>query len=515
MAKKKGNKNMKPTPMQFMMGGTIGAGGAKGTSLMGIGAPQASLGAIPNTMNTSEMMPPSFKKGCVGLKIPKYQYGGAIPKFYTGTLQVPEHPGAVQGAGWQGAAQGYGAGKAVTDALPLEMLGPKGMAIEMGLRGGTALWAALKAKGKNKRAAKRKAQDIATNLQLDENTYDDTFLAQSMPDYYMKKGGRIMKAKNGYKIPKYLTGTPNLGGAGSVDMTGLAAGPTASSPFSMSNLQGWQAYGGDMMGAGDMSAGQQFKQGLQDPNFKQGMKQGGMQLAEAGADLAIGAIKDDKDRAAASFFKTLLQGEAGSIAGMLGGGGGGMAQMGGGMLHDAMLIEGEEKEVLAYRNADGKLVPYNAEAARIENMEEVEPGVYKAKKGIKNFLSPNKWKQSSLKRTKHTERNKHGGTGEYLIAKAGLVIIPGNKAQAFMEGDDATREAIWSGLPKHETQEPAYAKNGLRVPKYEKGTSGTGEKTLSPKGYAAINKFENTLGTFDASGNPIGMDMGDNYAQTG
>jgi len=37
---------------------------------------------------------------------------------------------------------------------------------------------------------------------------------------------------------------------------------------------------------------------------------------------------------------------------------------------------------------------------------------------------------------------------------------------------------------------------------------------LSEKGYKAINQFENTLGTYDANGNPIGMGKGDNYAQT-
>ena len=37
---------------------------------------------------------------------------------------------------------------------------------------------------------------------------------------------------------------------------------------------------------------------------------------------------------------------------------------------------------------------------------------------------------------------------------------------------------------------------------------------LPDKGYAAINQFENTMGTYDAQGNPIGMGRGDQYAQT-
>jgi uncharacterized protein (DUF433 family) len=43
-----------------------------------------------------------------------------------------------------------------------------------------------------------------------------------------------------------------------------------------------------------------------------------------------------------------------------------------------------------------------------------------------------------------------------------------------------------------------------------KGYSGL----LPDEGYEAINKFENTMGTFDASGNPIGMGKGNQYAQT-
>ena len=38
---------------------------------------------------------------------------------------------------------------------------------------------------------------------------------------------------------------------------------------------------------------------------------------------------------------------------------------------------------------------------------------------------------------------------------------------------------------------------------------------LPDEGYAAINQFENTMGTYDAQGNPIGMGRGDQYAQTG
>lgn len=37
---------------------------------------------------------------------------------------------------------------------------------------------------------------------------------------------------------------------------------------------------------------------------------------------------------------------------------------------------------------------------------------------------------------------------------------------------------------------------------------------LPDEGYAAINQFENTMGTYDAQGNPIGMGRGDQYAQT-
>jgi hypothetical protein len=37
---------------------------------------------------------------------------------------------------------------------------------------------------------------------------------------------------------------------------------------------------------------------------------------------------------------------------------------------------------------------------------------------------------------------------------------------------------------------------------------------LPDEGYAAINQFENTMGTYDTQGNPIGMGRGDQYAQT-
>jgi len=37
---------------------------------------------------------------------------------------------------------------------------------------------------------------------------------------------------------------------------------------------------------------------------------------------------------------------------------------------------------------------------------------------------------------------------------------------------------------------------------------------MSPESYNVINQFENTVGTYDAAGNPIGMGKGDNYAQT-
>jgi hypothetical protein len=37
---------------------------------------------------------------------------------------------------------------------------------------------------------------------------------------------------------------------------------------------------------------------------------------------------------------------------------------------------------------------------------------------------------------------------------------------------------------------------------------------MSPESYNVINQFENTVGTYDAAGNPIGMGKGDDYAQT-
>ena len=57
--------------------------------------------------------------------------------------------------------------------------------------------------------------------------------------------------------------------------------------------------------------------------------------------------------------------------------------------------------------------------------------------------------------------------------------------------------------------QPQFARNGGHLNMYPDGGY------LTPEGYAAINKFENTSGTFDKLGNPIGMGKGDNYAQTG
>lgn len=59
-----------------------------------------------------------------------------------------------------------------------------------------------------------------------------------------------------------------------------------------------------------------------------------------------------------------------------------------------------------------------------------------------------------------------------------------------------------------------YASGGYVLPKHQTNPNVVKNFDLSAQGYAAQNQFENSVGTYGPDGKPIGMGMGNNYAQT-
>ena len=135
-----------------------------------------------------------------------------------------------------------------------------------------------------------------------------------------------------------------------------------------------------------------------------------------------------------------------------------------------------------------------------------------------------------------SKMQKHKNGGVVYGATPGNHIVSSKNKDKFINGDPITKQSILLSQSRNQAQGDALmdkfanggkitpfvkwaTKNGMtksEATKYAKGgivKYDGGGGILSPQGYAAINQFENTMGTYDSKGNPIGMNKGDRYAQ--
>jgi GH24 family phage-related lysozyme (muramidase) len=183
-------------------------------------------------------------------------------------------------------------------------------------------------------------------------------------------------------------------------------------------------------------------------------------------------------------------------------GGGRMYQMGG-SLDDNYLAQVNQYPVL--KRGGGKLYYQELNSSipnttnTLENMlndETIDPGVYQGADAVAIGDQANA----------NINTNTNANTGVKPI----LLHRPSLRQRALFLGDvtaAGTMPSVNNRFNPKFTMTPQEKTNWLNK---TKGYSGL----LPDEGYAAINQFENTMGTYDDQGNPIGMGRGDQYAQT-